>query len=384
MPDYFTVSPTSATVDFPTTGNAATQDFCLDRNGNHADGEVVLMPLVPARPGFDASYGIIVRNKGTVGLTLPLYFTFDAERVSFLSASLPAEESAEGEIFCYVNNLQPFESRTILVNVHINSPVSEIPVNNGDVLAFEAQLFNPEDEMMDDNSSVLQQTVVGSYDPNDITCLEGNTIAPAMVGDYVHYLVRFENTGTFAAENVVVMNPIDPAKFDLSTLVPLSGSHNFRTRISQGNKVEFIFENISLPFDDANNDGFVSYKIKTKPTLVLGDTFSNTAAIYFDYNFPIITNTETTTISALANPDFDFGRFFTLYPNPANDKLNIVKTAEITVSSLSIYNMLGQQLVRIPNAAHIHTIDVATLQSGTYFIRITSDKGSSSMKFIKQ
>ena len=33
---------------------------------------------------------------------------------------------------------------------------------------------------------------------------------------------------------------------------------------------------------------------------------SNTANIYFDYNFPIVTNTYTTTIQALGNQDFEW------------------------------------------------------------------------------
>jgi hypothetical protein len=81
---------------------------------------------------------------------------------------------------------------------------------------------------------------------------------------------------------------IDLAKFDIATLVPLKSSHDFFTRIN-GNKVEFIFENINLDFNDATNDGYVVFKIKTKPTLVVGNTFTNNANIYFDYNFPITT-----------------------------------------------------------------------------------------------
>ena len=38
----------------------------------------------------------------------------------------------------------------------------------------------------------------------------------------------------------------------------------------EGNKVEFIFEGIHLPFDDANNDGYVAFKIKTKPNQFCG------------------------------------------------------------------------------------------------------------------
>lgn len=163
----------------------------------------------------------------------------------------------------------------------------EIPaVNAGDQLDFMAVINPiPNDDIPIDNSSTLKQIVVNSLDPNDKTCLEGTTVSTTMIGEYVHYLIRFENTGTFAAENIVVKDMIDSAKFDIATLIPLNGSHSFITRINT-NQVEFIFENINLPFDDANNDGYVAFKIKTKPTLVLGDTFSNSANIYFDYKFP--------------------------------------------------------------------------------------------------
>ncbi len=73
---------------------------------------------------------------------------------------------------------------------------------------------------------------VDSYDPNDKTCLEGTTITPAMVGEYVHYVIRFENTGTYPAENIVVKDMIDLAKFDINTLIPIKGSHEFVTKIT--------------------------------------------------------------------------------------------------------------------------------------------------------
>jgi hypothetical protein len=196
-------------------------------------------------------------------------------------------------------------------------------------------------------------------------------------------MIRFENTGTANAQNIVVKDMIDTAKFDIASLVPMKGSHSFVTNITSGNKVEFIFENINLPFDDANNDGYVAFKIKTVPTLVNGDTFSNSASIYFDYNFPIVTNTATTTIAALNNQDFEFSNYFRLYPNPVHDVLKITTKETITISSVSIYNTLGQLVVVIPNAQNTKTIDVSNLTTGNYFIKINSDKGTSNTKFIK-
>ena len=162
----------------------------------------------------------------------------------------------------------------------------------------------------------------------------------------------------------------------------MSGSANFVTNIRNTNQVEFIFENINLPFDDDNNDGYVVYKIKTKPTLVVGDTFSNTANIYFDYNFPITTNTFTTTVTVLETQDFDFNSLFTLSPVPAKNSLTIATNQNVVMSSVSIYNALGQ-LVQV-NTNPNETIDVSGLRTGTYFIKIISDKGTTGSKFVKE
>jgi hypothetical protein len=178
---------------------------------------------------------------------------------------------------------------------------------------------------------------------------------------------------------------IDLSKFDISTLVPTNASHSFITNISAGNKVEFIFENIHLPFDDVNNDGYVSFKIKTLPTLVDGDTFANEATIYFDYNFPIVTNKESSTFKVLlATSDFEFSSYFTLYPNPVKSVLNISSKEAIEVKSISIYNTLGQLVLVIPNAEKVSKIDVSSLTIGNYFIKINSDKGTSNTRFIKE
>src|SRR5690606_20906712 len=114
-------------------------------------------------------------------------------------------------------------------------------------------------------------------DPNDKTCLQGTGISQTQVGNYVHYLIRFENTGTANAQNIVVKDIIDTSKFDLSSLIAVCGSHSIVTRITGPNTVEFIFENIQLPFADATNDGYVVFKIRTLPNLTVGNAFSNTA-----------------------------------------------------------------------------------------------------------
>jgi Leucine-rich repeat (LRR) protein len=382
-PNYFAISPATVTVTFPTTVSPFTQNFCITANGIKNDLEVTIIPIEVARPGFDAFYKIIYKNKGNQVANGSLSFTFNDAIMDLVTASPIVNTTGTNSLSWNYTNLNPFETREINLTFNINSPMETPAVNNGDQLDFTA-IINPlaNDEIVADNTSSLKQIVVGSYDPNDKTCLEGSTITPSMVGNYVHYVIRFENTGTFAAQNVVIKDMLDTTKFDISSLIPQSSSHPFVTKITNTNKVEFIFENINLPFDDANNDGYVAFKIKTKPTLVLGNTFTNTASIYFDYNFPIITNTTTTTVAALGNQDFDFGSVFSLAPVPAKNSLTITTKQHVVISSLSIYNTLGQ-LVQV-NTNPNETIDVSSLQSGSYFVRITSDKGSANGKFLKE
>ncbi|MEO5775769.1 MAG: T9SS type A sorting domain-containing protein [Flavobacterium sp.] len=382
-PTYFGVTPLSFTANFPTNPSPVTRNFSITATNLHQDVETWIIPLTSARPGFDSRYKIKFKNKGNVTVSGHLNFSFDDDYMDFISAT-PIPNSQNFSLLSWdYTALIPFETREINITFNLNTPLESLPLNTGDLIKFESTVYPlTGDELMTDNSNHLRQLVINSHDPNDKTCVEGTTIEPEMVGEYVHYVIRFENTGTANAENIVVKDMIDTTKYDIATLIPLSGSANFVTNIRNTNQVEFIFENINLPFEDTNNDGYVAFKIKTKPTLVLGDTFSNTANIYFDYNAPVITNTYTTTVAVLGTADFEFSSVFSLSPVPAKSFLNITTKQVITISSISIYNTLGQlvQVITNPNK----TIDVSGLKTGSYFIKIISDKGTAGTKFVKE
>ena len=383
-PTYFTVSPSNFAVTFPTQASPFTQNFCITANGVHPDLEINLLPTVMARPGFDAKYKLTYKNKGNTVQSGTVNVNFNDALLDFLSSTQAVTTQTLNNLSWAFTSLQPLETREITFTLKVNSPTQIPAVNNGTILNYVATITSPAtDEMPSDNTFVYNQTVVNSFDPNDKTCLEGATISQAKVGDYVHYMIRFENNGTANAQNIVVKDVIDTAKFDINSIVPIKGSHSFVTNITSGNKVEFIFENIQLPFATGTNQGFIAFKIKTKSTLVNGNTFSNTASIYFDYNFPIITNTATTTIQTLKNQDFEFGTYFSLYPNPVKDVLTVDFKQTIEVKSINIYNTLGQLVLVVPNAQDTNAVDVSNLTSGNYFIKINSDKGASTSKFIK-
>ena len=72
----------------------------------------------------------------------------------------------------------------------------------------------------------------------------------------------------------------------------------------------------------------------------------------------------------------------TISPNPAKETITIQTNQEALINNISIYNMLGQlmQVNTNPN----ETIDVSGLKTGSYFIKIVSDKGTASGKFLKE
>jgi Leucine-rich repeat (LRR) protein len=382
---YFKTVPENFDISFPESASPYNLDFCLNILNPKSDLEVVIIPVIPARPGFDAKYKIVYKNKGNTTLSGVVNLGFDDSVLDLISANPKVSGEKINNASWNFTNLKPFETKEITVIFNVNTPTETPAINIGDILKFNVSIKSENIDVTPlDNTFAFNQTVVGSYDPNDKTCLEGSVITSRLIGEYVHYMIRFENTGTYTAQNIVVKDMIDLSKFDISTLVPTSSSHPFVAKISEENKVEFIFEKINLPFDDANNDGYIAFKIKTKPTLIVGDTFTNEANIYFDYNFPILTKKATSKFEeTLGLSDFVFSNYLALYPNPVSDILNVAVKQDIEIQSLAIYDILGQLVIAVPNAKSVSTIDVSKLRTGTYFIKVKSDKGSSSMKFIK-
>jgi len=387
-PDYFSVTPSNINLDFPSDVSPYIQDFCITPNGEFNDLEVTIIPINLARPGFDSNYKIIYKNKGTTSLSGEIIFGFQDEVMEFIS-SIPANESGLTDLLSWsFTDLASFESREIDVTMNLNSPMETPALNDGDVLTFNTSISSSEtDETPDDNTFELHQTVVNSFDPNDKTCLEGSTITPEQVGEFVHYMIRFENTGSAEAVNIVVKDDIDRTKYDLSSLVPLHSSHDYVARIKDNASnyyVEFIFEGINLPFDDANNDGYIVFKIRTLDTLVLNDTFENDAEIYFDFNFPIITNNEQTTVAVLSTEDFALANTnVVLYPNPTTHVLHL--ESKQAIKHLSIYDISGRQIQDIAIIGSKTELEVSTeaLSTGTYFVKIKTESSELVKKFIK-
>jgi hypothetical protein len=89
------------------------------------------------------------------------------------------------------------------------------------------------------------------------------------------------------------------------------------------------------------------------------------------------------TTCALSDVTFAAQNTIALYPNPAENRLNI--TGQVEMKSVSVYNVLGQLMGQQNTAGKEKTsLDISSLQSGTYFVTIESDGGLSTQRFLKR
>ncbi len=297
LPDYYSFNPASQNIIFNDIGNSENASFCLEPiTTGISDLNIDIYPITDARPGFDASYIIAFNNVGLTMLDGDITFEFDETKLNFLTATESITSQTNNSITFNYNYLNLLESRFITLNFNVLPP----PITNiDDVLSFTTTI-NPliGDQTEEDNIANLEQIVIGSYDPNDITVLEGDEISITQKDDFLHYLIRFQNTGTASATNVKVTNLLDN-KLDWTTLELVSLSHDNHVEIINGNEITFYFDNIYLPDEHSNNNnshGYIAYKIKPKDNVAIGDFFTNKANIFFDFNPAIETNTVTTEI----------------------------------------------------------------------------------------
>ena len=373
--DLFTITPPFAEISFTEVDSLVTmQNFCLTPNGNHPDLDIVIVPF-GARPGFDADYKIIYRNKGNQTLSGDIVFAYQEDELDFVSANPPQDTSALGTLTWNYVGLAPFEQREIFVTLNVNGPMEIPAVNIDDNLYFTATVGPlPSDDTPLDNVFGIKETVIGSFDPNDITCLEGRSVNPDKIGDYLHYNINFENTGTAPATFVVIKNVIDTSEFDITSFGMLGASHPVNATIT-GNKVEFYFNNINLgPLGKGN----VVFRIKTLSTLQANDDVTQQANIYFDYNWPIQTNDATTVFEVLNSGEFERDYTIKVYPNPSDGIMNISAASEI--KSFELYDVQGRLLQAGTNAS----FDTSGRAAGMYFVRVLTEGGMKVEKVFKK
>jgi uncharacterized repeat protein (TIGR01451 family) len=232
----------------------------------------------------------------------------------------------------------------------------------------------------DDYDSFVEiecQEVLSSFDPNDKQVTPQGLFSEHFIdASYnLEYKIRFQNTGTATANKVVVIDTISNF-LDMSTFTTLSSSHSYYIEILGSNIVKWTFENIMLPDSGANqagSNGYIKFKINQNAGNTEGSVINNSAAIYFDYNFPVITNKVFNTIGNITNITgkkivySKSNQNIKIYPNPTTGIINI--KAE-NIKRVEILDMNG----KIIYSDKKNIIDLSKKVKGIYFIKITTQK----------
>jgi hypothetical protein len=367
-PATFTSTPASHTVTMP--GSGTGKDFCLISTNSVNDVAVYFFPVSQARPGFAATYSLVLKNLGTMAVSGNVAVSYPGTLMTFASASPAMVQSGSSLTYSYAN-LLPFQSKTIHITMMVKTPPTVI---SGTPIALTAAVSPAgNDSNTANNMSMINQLAVNSYDPNDIAVHEGAYITEQQAdNDYLHYTIRFQNIGNADAVNVSIETSLDN-KLDWSTLQPVAASHAYNM-VRKDDDVTFSFNTINLPGSTVNepgSHGYITYRIKPKAAVTLGDVMTANAGIYFDFNEVVNTNTVTTTVqNAMGVADFGTAGFM-LYPNPASGSVT-VQIQDVASAEVTIVDVLGKTVLQKQITEKESTIDITGLNSGMYFIKLKS------------
>jgi hypothetical protein len=353
-----------------------------------------------ARPGFSSVTTLTYYNKGTTVLNGKVSLTLD-NNVAYESSDVALTQRSGNVLTWSVVNLQPFESRNLMIFTKTNV---NAPLNGNVVYAYEGTLTGATDADATNSKGTATIAIRGSFDPNDITVDRREYIRKATDATTPNvplaYTIRFQNTGNAAAYRVEVLDTIQE-KLDLTAFEMIAASHKFEVEIvPDTNKVKrtytvvkWIFDNINLldsTAKEACSHGFVKYNIKniSTKTNYVKDSILNKAAIYFDFNAPVLTNTASTKFSTLTVSSLEqYNLEFRAYPNPTNGIVNI-ELAKEADATIEIFNAVGQavsrQILSLPLGGLNGQVDMSTFQTGLYVLKIKTQKGSGSIKIFKE
>ncbi len=223
--------------------------------------------------------------------------------------------------------------------------------------------------------------IVNSVDPNEKTVTPKGAGTDHLIDSttVLVYTIDFQNTGTDTAWLVRITDTLAPY-LDPATIKPGVSSSPYEMQILGKNVLQFTFYNINLPDSGANqqlSNGFVTFSIAQKAGNTKGTVVNNKAAIYFDYNAPVVTNTATVRIGKMEVMDIENlyspkQVFIKAFPNPFNYNTTIqVEGEQFDRLLLNIYNAGGKLVKqqRTDNATQF-ILERGDLDSGNYIFEI--------------
>lgn len=373
-------TPTAPAVPYILTpgplANLTGNDFGFQPVSNVQDLSVaVVLPFL--RPGFTTTGTIYVDNLGTMPTTGTLTFTYDSlVSISSANPSYASNDTITRTVTWNLPTIPILQRAAFTVGLYIPPTV---PLNS--TLAFSAQVTSTgQDIDLYNNSDIATALVIGSFDPNDKAVTpagEGSNhqVAP---GTELSYRIRCQNTGNAAAINVVIRDTLD-ANLDISTFKMLGSSHSYDLDIQNGRYLSWDFPNINLPDSFSNEPGshaYIDFSIRPKANRPLGTVVENSAAIYFDFNAPVVTNTAWITYdvtSSAVHPSLPQSAVL-IYPHPIGNSATVALQGYAGKPwTFELYDLQGRCLLQSgPIATATYPFERRTLPAGAYVYKVAT------------
>lgn len=166
------------------------------------------------------------------------------------------------------------------------------------------------------------------------------------------FVIQFQNTGADTVQQVVIRDTLS-AVLDPATVYPGAASHPYQFDILGNGIVAFTLSNLNLvPGGGVPSEGFVKFRVSQKPNMPCETTIFNSAAIYFDFNAPVFTNTTYHTIcdsfividsTSSAHEVYMDGATVKVFPNPATESVNFsIEGVQAKSFAVLLYDIQGR------------------------------------------
>jgi hypothetical protein len=323
------------------------------------------------RQGFTENYVLTGTNYSFRKDSVILKLKYPVKSTFVSSDIVPFSHSGNELVYKFAN-LEWRDTR----RVNIRFSTSKNTSTMGDEISFYASVVNSSgDSMMENNDDSLRQKIVAAYDPNIKQSFPEGKVSPGL--KKIKYVIHFQNTGRDTAFKVTVIDTFIQ-KLGLRSLRVTSTSHpaTYAMRVENKQTLIWEFQNILLPDSHTNekaSHGYIAFEADINGHIAAGDSITNKAYIYFDYQEPVVTNTASVTIW---KPDTDIklvnllNTHLTLYPNPASASVNVITDPQYDQKNILLYNSMGQLVSWKKINANMATFQVSNLPKGIYLVKI--------------
>ncbi len=319
----------------------------------------------------DQSYYVTITNYGPeASENTELLIYMDPFFID-INANLPYKEIRENELLFDLGRLEFNEVVQFKLDFNLSC---EAELGQLHCVDAAVRSDNSCDSALDKQSTAECQENIGSYDPNDIRSFTtlGIETDSFRRGEYIHYMVRFQNTGTDTAFRVKVINQLS-SDLDLTTFEFLGSSHRYEYNFTDGLNLLVDYSNILLPDSTTNlfgSNGFFKYKIRPKLDLELGKEVVNVADIYFDYNEPVRTNLSTILLYKPEPPTNDTKELIPVYPNPSLGSINLGERYSGISGEVTMIAIDGRKIMTHNTSDLSEDISITSLDQGVYMVHI--------------